>query len=103
MQPDANLRAKAGGRQVEGQRMNILVTGGAGYIGSAIVEALVEQGHQVTVVDSLYKGHRQAITPPANLAVVDLDDREALRRLLVERSVEAVIHMAADSLVGESM
>jgi UDP-glucose 4-epimerase len=83
--------------------MNILVTGGAGYIGSVIVEALVEQGHQVTVVDSLYKGHRQAITPPADLVTVDLGDREAIRRLLAERGVEAVIHMAADSLVGESM
>src|SRR5439155_21073563 len=108
MQPDAKLRAKAGGRQAGGRqaggkRMKILVTGGAGYIGSVIVEALVEQGHQVTVVDSLYKGHRQAITPPADLVAVDLGDREAIRRLLAERSVEAVIHMAADSLVGESM
>src|SRR5436309_15810447 len=83
--------------------MNVLVTGGAGYIGSAIVEALVGQGHQVTVVDNLAKGHRQAVTPPADLVTVNLADGEAIRRLLAERRVAAVIHMAADSLVGESM
>ena len=83
--------------------MNVLVTGGAGYIGSVIVAALVGEGHQVTVLDSLYKGHRQALTPPAALVTTDLADGDALRRLLVERRIEAVIHMAADSLVGESM
>ncbi len=83
--------------------MNVLVTGGAGYIGSVIVAALVEQGHGVAVVDSLYKGHRRAVTPPADLVTVDLADGAAIRRLLSERRVEAVIHMAADSLVGESM
>jgi UDP-glucose 4-epimerase len=83
--------------------MNVLVSGGAGYIGSVIVEALVGQGHRVTVLDSLYKGHRAAVTPPAELVTSDLGERDALRRLLVERGVEAVIHMAADSLVGESM
>ncbi|HEU5319037.1 MAG TPA: UDP-glucose 4-epimerase GalE [Chloroflexota bacterium] len=83
--------------------MNVLVTGGAGYIGSVIVESLLAQGHDVTVLDSLYKGHREAVQPPAGLVEVDLADRESVRRLLGERSIEAVIHMAADSLVGESM
>ncbi|MGH2351408.1 MAG: UDP-glucose 4-epimerase GalE [Chloroflexota bacterium] len=83
--------------------MNVLVTGGAGYIGSVIVEGLVGQGHQVVVVDSLYKGHRQAVLPPAELFDVDLGDRDAVGRLLDERQIEAVVHMAADSLVGESM
>ncbi|HEX2034550.1 MAG TPA: UDP-glucose 4-epimerase GalE [Chloroflexota bacterium] len=83
--------------------MRILVTGGAGYIGSVIVEALVGQGHQVTVIDSLAKGHRAAVTPPATLSTVDLADREAVQRLLTEHGIEAVVHMAADSLVGESM
>ena len=83
--------------------MNVLVTGGAGYIGSVIVEALVQQGHQVAVLDSLYKGHRAAVAPPATLVAADLADRDSLRRLLDDHQVEAVIHMAADSLVGESM
>jgi UDP-glucose 4-epimerase len=83
--------------------MNILVSGGAGYIGSVIVEFLVQRGHTVTVLDSLYKGHASSVTEPAQLATVDLADKDALRRLLGERGVEAVVHMAADSLVGESM
>jgi UDP-glucose 4-epimerase len=83
--------------------MNVLVTGGAGYIGSVIVEALVEREHDVTVLDSLYKGHRAAVQSPARLVDIDLADGEAVRRILAERRIEAVIHMAADSLVGESM
>jgi UDP-glucose 4-epimerase len=83
--------------------MNVLVTGGAGYIGSVIVEFLVQQGHSVTVLDSLYKGHRGAVSPPAKLATIDLSDGAAVRRALSESEIEAVIHMAADSLVGESM
>ena len=83
--------------------MNVLVTGGAGYIGSVIVEALLQQGHRVAVLDSLYKGHRAAVTAPATLVEADLADRDALRRLLAEQQIEAVVHMAADSLVGESM
>jgi UDP-glucose 4-epimerase len=83
--------------------MNVLVTGGAGYIGSVIVEALLGRGHRVTVLDSLYKGHRAAVQEPATLVGVDLADATAVRRALAENRVEAVIHMAADSLVGESM
>src|SRR5262245_11367509 len=87
--------------------MNVLVTGGAGYIGSVIVEALVGRGHAVTVLDSLYKGHRGALTPPAKLLEVDLGDRAAVGRAVAEAGADgappAVIHMAADSLVGESM
>jgi UDP-glucose 4-epimerase len=83
--------------------MNVLVTGGAGYIGSVIVEALVGQGHQVAVLDSLYKGHRQAVTAPARLYEIDLGDRAAIAGVLRETATEAVIHMAADSLVAESM
>ena len=87
--------------------MNVLVTGGAGYIGSVIVEALVGRGHAVTVLDSLYKGHRGALTPPARLLEVDLGDRAAVGRAVAEAGADgappAVIHMAADSLVGQSM
>src|SRR6185503_19844736 len=83
--------------------MNVLVTGGAGYIGSVIVEALVGQGHRVAVLDSLYKGHRQAVTAPARLYEIDLGDRAAIAGVLREAETEAVIHMAADRLVAESM
>ena len=83
--------------------MNILVTGGAGYIGSVIVESLTQQGHTVTVLDTLYKGHEQAVVEPAKLVTIDLGDREAIKRLLGERQIDSVVHMAADSLVGESV
>ena len=82
--------------------MRVLVTGGAGYIGSVVVEELVGDGHEVVVYDSLYKGHRGAITPGARLIEADLIDGDRLREALSDR-INAVIHMAADSLVGESV
>jgi UDP-glucose 4-epimerase len=83
--------------------MRVLVTGGAGYIGSVVTEELVRDGHEAIVYDSLYKGHREAVVPGAKLVVADLMDGETLRRTLKENGIEAVIHMAADSLVGESV
>jgi len=83
--------------------MNILVTGGAGYIGSVVAEELVKDKHTVVVYDSLYKGHRAAVDPQAKFVHADLRDGETLRQTLVENKIEAVIHMAADSLVGESV
>jgi UDP-glucose 4-epimerase len=83
--------------------MNVLVTGGAGYIGSVIVEFLIRQGHAVAVLDSLYKGHAAAVTSPAKLITADLADLETLKRALDAAQADAVVHMAADSLVGESM
>ena len=83
--------------------MNVLVTGGAGYIGSVIVEFLVQQGHTVTVLDSLYKGHAGAVTSPAKLIAADLAHPELIARALDAAQADAVVHMAADSLVGESM
>jgi UDP-glucose 4-epimerase len=82
--------------------MNILVTGGAGYIGSVVVEELLRDGHEVTVYDNLSKGHREAITPRAEFVQADLREQECLKPAIRQRYVEAVIHMAADSLVGES-
>ena len=82
--------------------MRVLVTGGAGYIGSVVVEELIGDGHEVVVYDSLYKGHRAAITPGAKLVEADLIDGARLREALSDR-IDAVIHMAADSLVGESV
>lgn len=83
--------------------MRVLVTGGAGYIGSVVTEELVKDGHEVVVYDSLYKGHREAVVPEATFVQADLMDGEVLRRTLAEHAIEAVIHMAADSLVGESV
>jgi UDP-glucose 4-epimerase len=83
--------------------MRVLVTGGAGYIGSVVVEELLRDGHEVTVYDNLSKGHRQAVSPGAEFVQAELIDRERLRSTLEERKIDAVIHMAADSLVGESV
>ena len=83
--------------------MRVLVTGGAGYIGSVVAEELIRDGHEVVVYDSLYKGHREAVDPDAKFVEADLMDGETLRRTLSENEIEAVIHMAADSLVGESV
>jgi UDP-glucose 4-epimerase len=83
--------------------MRVLVTGGAGYIGSVLVEELLRDGHAVWVYDSLYKGHRAAVAPEAAFVQADLRDGEALRATLRSARIEAAIHMAADSLVGESV
>lgn len=79
-----------------------MVTGGAGYIGSVVTEELIKDGHDVVVYDSLYKGHRDAIAPGAEFVQADLADTATLTSTLQSRAVEAVIHMAADSLVSES-
>jgi UDP-glucose 4-epimerase len=83
--------------------MRVLVTGGAGYIGSVVTEELLRDGHEAVVYDSLYKGHRAAVVPGAGFVEADLTDTGRLRRTLSENRIEAVIHMAADSLVGESV
>lgn len=83
--------------------MRTLVTGGAGYIGSVVSEELVRDGHNVVVYDSLYKGHRAAVVAGAEFVQGDLMDGRTLREALEHHRIEAVIHMAADSLVGESI
>ncbi len=83
--------------------MKILVTGGAGYIGSVVTEELVKDNHEVVVYDSLYKGHRQAVVSDADFVQADLLDSDTLRNTLREYQIEAVIHLAAYSLVGESV
>ena len=83
--------------------MNILVTGGAGYIGSVVVERLLEFGHTPVIYDNLSEGYRDAVPPGAPLVVAGLDDSAALTDSLKSHSIEAVIHMAASALVGESM
>jgi UDP-glucose 4-epimerase len=81
--------------------MRVLVTGGAGYIGSGVVEELLRAGHGAVVYDSLYKGHRDAVHPDATFVQADLLDADRLKTAL--DGVDAVVHMAADSLVGESV
>src|SRR5919202_4604354 len=81
----------------------VLVTGGAGYIGSVAVEQLLDKGHQVVVYDNLIKGHRSACDPRAGFVEGDLADADLLRETLESNSIDAVMHFAAYSLVGESM
>ena len=83
--------------------MRVLVTGGAGYVGSVSVEALVAAGHDVIVLDDLSKGHREAVAPGARLVEGSYADPAGLGALLAETSVDAVLHCAARSLVGESV
>jgi UDP-glucose 4-epimerase len=83
--------------------MRVLVTGGAGYIGSVITDQLVADGHTVVVYDNLSKGHSDAVGAEATLVTADLLDADTLRSTLETHQIEAVIHMAASSLVGESM
>jgi len=83
--------------------MHIVVTGGAGYIGSVVTEELVNDGHEVVVYDNLSKGHRGAVVDGADFVEGDLLDADKLRQTLKDKRTDAVIHMAAFSLVGESV
>lgn len=83
--------------------MKILVTGGAGYIGSVVVEQLIEAGESAVVFDNLYQGHAAAVHPAATLVVGDLADRAAIDALFTEHRPDAVMHFASHTLVGESM
>src|SRR5262245_57221057 len=82
--------------------MRILVTGGAGYVGSHCLRRLLAAGHETVVYDNLFQGHREAV--PATLLVEgDLRDEARLTALLREQKIEAVMHFAALALVGESV
>jgi UDP-glucose 4-epimerase len=83
--------------------MRVLVTGGAGYIGSVLVEELVRDRHEVVVYDNLSTGDRESVAAGAQFVHADLLQKDLLRDTLVKHGIEAVIHMAASSLVGESM
>jgi UDP-glucose 4-epimerase len=83
--------------------MKILVTGGAGYIGSIVVEQLVAAGEDVVVLDNLYQGHRAAVHPAAAFVEGDLGDPAAIDALLARHRPEAIMHFASFTLVGESM
>jgi UDP-glucose 4-epimerase len=83
--------------------MHLLVVGGAGYIGSHAVQALVKKGHDVTVVDALYTGHRKAVDPQAHFYQADLRDTFDISQIMRKHQIEAVLHFAAYSLVPESV
>ena len=81
----------------------IFVAGGAGYIGSICVEQLLNEGYEVAVFDNLTEGHRKAVDGRATFFQGDLADRSVLRRAFAEVKPDAVMHFAANALVGESM
>ena len=83
--------------------MNIFVTGGAGYIGSATAEALLKAGHSVTVYDSLITGHKNAVPKGATFIQASLEDSHALAEALTGENFDAVMHFAAFIEAGESM
>lgn len=83
--------------------MNVLVAGGAGYIGSHAVKQLLDAGHAVLAVDNLYRGHANAVDERAEFAAVDLVDTDHLTKLLRAHEVDCVMHFAALAYVGESV
>src|SRR6266480_7239687 len=83
--------------------MKILVVGGAGYIGSICAEVLLDQKHKVAIFDNLSEGHRRAVDPRAEFIEGDLADRNMTAETLARLRPEAVMHFAANALVGESM
>lgn len=83
--------------------MKILVVGGAGYIGSICAEVLLDQGHEVAILDNLSEGHRRALDPRAEFIEGDLADRETTVATLAQLRPDAAMHFAANALVGESM
>lgn len=83
--------------------MKVLVTGGAGYIGSVVADQLLAAGHHVVVIDNLSRGHRQAVPPGAKLVIGDLADKENLHSLFRTEQFDGVLHFAAFIEAGESM
>jgi UDP-glucose 4-epimerase len=84
-------------------RMNVLVVGGAGYIGSHCVKQLVAAGHRPVVLDNLVFGHREALSPEVVLYTEDLGDRQKVEPILRKEEIELVMHFAAYAYVGESV
>lgn len=83
--------------------MRVLVTGGAGYIGSVVTEVLLTEGHEAVVIDDLSKGHADAVPEGVPLVRANIGERGLVRRMLDDERIDAVMHFAASSLVGESM
>jgi len=83
--------------------MNVLVTGGAGYIGSVLSEELINKGYEVIVVDNLHRGRRAAVPPGATFYQTDLGNKQALENIFIRHPIKAVMHLAADTSVELSM
>src|SRR5437660_8623887 len=83
--------------------MKIFVVGGAGYIGSVCAELLLNEGHEVAIFDNLSEGHRQAVDSRANFIQGELADRRQIDSAISSSRPDAVMHFAANALVGESM
>ena len=83
--------------------MKIFVTGGAGYIGSICAELMLNEGHAITIFDNLSEGHRAAVDTRAQFIQGDLQDRQSVQSALAKIHPDAVMHFAANALVGESM
>jgi UDP-glucose 4-epimerase len=79
--------------------MNVLVTGGAGYVGSVVTDGLLKAGHRVVVMDNLQQGHRQAVSASAEFVVADICDAPGLDTLFQRLRIDAVMHMAAETVV----
>src|SRR5437588_11144535 len=93
---------RANQRPAHTARMRLLVTGGAGYIGSIVSRRLLAAGDEIVVLDNLERGHRSAVPSDVRLVVGDLLDADALRALRAE-GFDAVLHLAALALVAESV
>lgn len=83
--------------------MNVLVIGGAGYIGSHAVNKLIKKGYSVSVLDNLVTGHRDAVDQSATFYLGDIRDKTMLNQIVQDEQIEAIFHFAASSLVGESV
>ncbi|MEM7331944.1 MAG: UDP-glucose 4-epimerase GalE [Chloroflexota bacterium] len=83
--------------------MKVLVTGGAGYIGSVTVERLIKAGEEVVVFDNLYQGHQDAVHPEATFIKGDLANKEEIETAIAEHKPDGIMHFASYTLVGESV
>jgi len=83
--------------------MNVMVTGGAGYVGSIVTEELLREAHKVIVLDNLQQGHKGAVLPEAEFALADICDAKALEDVFCRFKIDAVMHMAAETVVEYSM
>lgn len=83
--------------------MKVLVTGGAGYIGSAVTHELIAAGDEVVVIDNLYQGHRQAVHKDAVFVEGDLADANLVENVIANHKPDGIMHFASNTLVGESM
>ncbi len=83
--------------------MRLLVTGGAGYIGSVVVERALARGHRIVVLDNLQEGHAAAVPPECRLVQADYGDRATLASIFAQESIDAVVHLAAETTVATSV